>query len=127
MLNKILKITATITFIVALAVNTTVSYNDPFEMMSLNAIATGTDTSSTGGTTGNNLYEISSGDYIGPAFYRWVDCPECSSSGHEDIRMKLRPVEMICEDPGDRPCSGTLNEIITIDPCINCDYQMPSS
>ena len=52
MLNKILKITATITFIVALAVNTTVSYNDPFEMMSLNAIATGTDTTITGGETG---------------------------------------------------------------------------
>jgi len=50
MLIKILKITAATVFMVALAVNTTVSYNDPFEMISLNAIATGTDTTSMGGT-----------------------------------------------------------------------------
>jgi len=40
---------------VALAVNTTVSYNDPFQMMSLNAIATGTDTTSSGGTLVRNF------------------------------------------------------------------------
>ena len=56
-LSKILKIVAAVAFLTALAVNIQVTLTDPFVGISEEAIATGTDTTTTQNTSGcNNCY-----------------------------------------------------------------------
>jgi len=76
MLNKILKITAAAAFMVALAVNIDMMINDPFVGMSTEAIATDTDS----GTTGNSsTISPCPGDNWNDNYE--VECDVCSKQG----------------------------------------------
>ena len=100
-------------FLFALAINVKVTLDDPFVMMSDEAVASSSSQSSNSGV----MWVVEYGENIGPQVENsW----QCYNNDGGTIEWKGQPVEVICEQPGNSSCPDAAQKIVSSEPCPVC-------